>query len=146
MIGSRHRARHRIAAAGFFWGLSNATPLLTPATTPVATRPVRNWVRFPIWNSGQEPEKYCVLHVKTLMPADKQRNNLDCYSIKSLQTWNVRGLYGCEVAYELRSTIITCPILYGAIYDEIERKTSPINWPIGLSIYCLPDPIIDFLT
>ena len=35
----------------------------------------------------------------------------------------MRGYHGRKVAYELRRAIITCRILYGATYDEIERKT-----------------------
>lgn len=34
----------------------------------------------------------------------------------------MRGHHGCEIAYELRCAIVTCCILYGATYDEIERK------------------------
>ena len=35
----------------------------------------------------------------------------------------MRGHHGREIAYELRCATITCRILYGATYDEIERKT-----------------------
>ena len=35
----------------------------------------------------------------------------------------MRGHHGHKVAYELRCAIVICRILYGATYDEIERKT-----------------------
>ena len=35
----------------------------------------------------------------------------------------MRGHHGREIAYELRCAIVTCRILYGATYEEIERKT-----------------------
>ncbi len=53
----------------------------------------------------------------------KQRNNLIYYWIESLQTCEMRGYHGRKIAYKLRYVIITCRILYRAIYDDMERKT-----------------------
>ena len=41
----------------------------------------------------------------------------------------MRGHHGRKVAYELRCANVICQILYGAIFDEIERKTG-----LGLNI------------
>ena len=39
----------------------------------------------------------------------------------------MRGHHGCEIAYELRCAIVACRILYGLLYganyEETERKT-----------------------